>query len=280
MILFDSINGEYYIGGPPLNVTLHMARKGYSPLFISAVGDDDLGDVALKLLAEEGVSSQLIKIDTHETGKTVVDVDEKGVPTFNVKRYVAYEYIKLEEEEFERLSQENFDLVYFGTIEQTGETTAATLQQVLKRVPHAHVFCDINLRKGLYTREIIDYSLSNTTILKLNDVEIMMLDTIFNLGLKEEEKMVDWLFKTYKIEIIILTRGALGATTITPTSRYDVEGIKVKVKDTVGSGDAFSAGFIAEYLETGDLLSATIKGNELGAYVASCDGAVPKKEKS
>ena len=50
----------------------------------------------------------------------------------------------------------------------------------------------------------------------------------------------------------------------------------MKVKDTVGSGDAFSAGFIMEYINNGDLMVAAEKGNELGAYVASRSGAVPE----
>jgi len=50
----------------------------------------------------------------------------------------------------------------------------------------------------------------------------------------------------------------------------------VKVVDTVGAGDAFSAAFLRHYIQTGDVAEAARRGNLLGAYVASQAGAVPE----
>jgi fructokinase len=122
----------------------------------------------------------------------------------------------------------------------------------------------------------VDYSLSKTDILKLNEEELQLVAELLHANKKSEKDLVDWIFRNYPPHIILLTRGANGATVYTPDTREDIPSIKVSVKDTVGSGDAFSAGFIMEYIKSGNLLRAAQKGNELGAYVATRSGAVPE----
>lgn len=278
MILFDSINNEDHIGGPPLNVSLHMARMGYMPQLVSAVGDDKLGALAREVLQNEGVSDQYVLTDAHETGQSIAHVDDKGIPVFDIKRNVAYEYIDLDEKVLTSLAQKKYDLLYFGTVEQQGEVTRGTLKRLLEQLSFEKKYYDINLREGHYTRELIDFLLQNANILKLNDDEVFLINEIFDLRKNGEQEIIDWLFREYRFNIVIVTRGKAGASAYSPQTRQDVEGIKIEVKDTVGAGDAFSAGFIAEYLNSGNMLEALKKGNNLGAYVASQVGAVPAKK--
>ncbi len=135
---------------------------------------------------------------------------------------------------------------------------------------------DINLRTGHYSKEVVDFSLSHTNILKLNEEELLQVADLFNIDSKNEASLIDWIFSKYPSRIILLTRGANGVSVYTHVKREDIAGIQVKVKDTVGAGDAFSAGFLMEYLSSGDVILAAQKGNELGAYVATKSGAVPE----
>ena len=50
----------------------------------------------------------------------------------------------------------------------------------------------------------------------------------------------------------------------------------VTVSDTVGSGDAFGAGFLYEFCRGKSPFEAAKTGNALGAFVASCQGAIPQ----
>ncbi len=278
LILFDIIEGEKYIGGPAINVALHMAFHGTEPTLVSSVGNDELGDIAKKLLIKNNVSTEFIKTDEeHETGRGIVSLDSKGNPTFKLTQPVAYDYISLTESQYEKLSQIQFDMVYFGTVVQRMDAASrSTLRELLKRVSYKYGFFDINLRKGLFTREVVEFSLCYTDILKLNEEEIQEISKLFDLGITDEQEIVNWAFQKYHIQFVLLTRGENGVTVFTPEERKDIAGIKVKVKDTVGAGDAFSAGFIMEYLKTSDLMKAAQKGNELGAYVAANCGAVPE----
>jgi len=277
LILYDIIEGKRFIGGPAINIALHMAFYGDQPTLVSCIGNDSLGDAAKKMLVDNHVSTDFIKIDNiHDTGTVPVFLDEKGNPTFEIIQSVAYDFITLTDKQLEELSRTSFDILYFGTVVQRTATSAGSLRKILNSVSYKSIFFDINLREGHFTKEVIEFSLLHTDIFKLNDQEILWVGTIFGLETRDEQKIVDWVFKQFPARIILLTRGENGASVYTPGARNDIDGIKVKVKDTVGSGDAFSAGFIMEYIKNGDLMAAAQKGNELGAYVAARSGAVPE----
>jgi fructokinase len=277
LILFDIIEGKKYIGGPAINIALHMAYHGNQPTLVSRVGNDRLGDRAKKLLVNNGVSTKFIKTDDqHDTGTVSVFLDKKGNPTFDILQPVAYDFIELTEKQLEELSKTRFDIVYFGSVVQRTGASAEMLRKILNCVSYNSSFFDINLRKGHFTKAVIDFSLRHTDILKLNEEELLEVATMFSLEASEEQMIIEWLFGQYSAKIILLTRGDKGASVFTPDKRKDIDGIKVNVKDTVGSGDAFSAGFIMEYIKSGDLIHAAQKGNELGAYVAERSGAVPE----
>jgi fructokinase len=79
----------------------------------------------------------------------------------------------------------------------------------------------------------------------------------------------------YKIPVIIVTRGGEGAFLNMEGKEYEHHGYQVTVADTIGSGDAFLAGFLFK-------LNAGAKGfenlefaNAVGAFVASRQGACP-----
>ncbi|MDO8261470.1 MAG: PfkB family carbohydrate kinase, partial [Candidatus Magasanikbacteria bacterium] len=80
------------------------------------------------------------------------------------------------------------------------------------------------------------------------------------------------------LQIVIVTRGGEGCAVYTQSEKVEVPGIKIVVKDTVGAGDAFSAGFLHKYFETGNLYESAKFANELGAYVASRAGAIPEDD--
>jgi len=277
LILFDIIEGKKYIGGPAINIALHMAYHGYFPTLVSCVGEDELGDIAKNLLMDNHVSIDYVNTNNeHETGWVNVFLDGGGNPSFEIIRPVAYDFISLSDTQIKNLSQVPFDIVYFGTVVQRNEISQETLKKLIQIIPAKEFFYDINLRPGHYSKDVIDFSLQHTDILKLNEEELFQLADLFSIEKWNESSLINWIFDSYPSEIILLTRGENGVSVYLRDKRKDIKGIKVKVKDTVGSGDAFSAGFIMEYLRSGDIMLAAKKGNELGAYVATKSGAVPE----
>ena len=76
-------------------------------------------------------------------------------------------------------------------------------------------------------------------------------------------------------ELVKRLRGARGCLVADHTGAVEVPGRPVAVADTVGAGDAFSAAFLAFWLRGASSIDAANKANDLGAFVASCHGAVP-----
>jgi fructokinase len=60
---------------------------------------------------------------------------------------------------------------------------------------------------------------------------------------------IHYLQDTFDIQEIIVSKGSKGALYVHKNHIYDYPAITVEVKDTVGSGDSFLAGFISKRLE-------------------------------
>jgi fructokinase len=77
------------------------------------------------------------------------------------------------------------------------------------------------------------------------------------------------------IPFVIVTRGENGALINAQGSIFEHPGYKVQVADTVGSGDAFLAGFLYQTLEGVPVQEALNFACASGALVASYTGACP-----
>src|SRR5690606_20689812 len=134
---------------------------------------------------------------------------------------------------------------------------------------------DVNLRAPHYTRETVDLLMRYADAVKLNGQELAVVSAWFGNTSGDENTAVGVLQDRYGLPEIIVTKGAAGASYYRSDARYDCPAIPVDIADTVGSGDAFLAGFLAQKLrgETGDrmLEFATM----LGAYVTTQSGACP-----
>jgi len=136
-------------------------------------------------------------------------------------------------------------------------------------------FYDVNLRQKYYSKEIINKSLSVSGIVKLNDDEAKVLpEIVFNKKMDEKEFATE-LCRGYRVKIVCVTRGGNGCAVYSGGEFREIPGIKVKVIDTVGSGDAFSAGFLFKHCSGKDPFEAAEFANRLGAFVASKRGAIP-----
>jgi fructokinase len=271
-ILWDIIRDQECLGGASLNLAAHLAKLGNDSWVVSAVGDDPRGQKIIEKSKEAGVKSELIQISKNfPTGYVTVDLNETGQPTFEIHENVAYDNIKNVV-----LPENNFELFCFGTLVQRNKISRDSLFDLIKKIKPRHIFYDVNLRQNYFSKEIIKNSLNRASIVKLNDDEVKILSPLlFNKNLEEKdfaEKIID----TYGLKIAIITRGANGGLVVENNNSIEFPGIKVEVSDTVGAGDAFSAGFLHEYFKTNNLEKSAIFANKLGSFVASQQGAIPE----
>jgi fructokinase len=72
-----------------------------------------------------------------------------------------------------------------------------------------------------------------------------------------------------------VTRGGQGSLLVTAKATDEHPGHPVKVQDTVGAGDAFTAALVHKYLRKAPLRAMNAAANRMGSWVASQVGATP-----
>ena len=277
-ILFDIFPTYRRLGGAPFNFAFHLKKLGLTTRFISRVGDDADGRNIISALKSFGFDPDDIQIDPqHPTGRVVVQLSPKGVPEFDIRPNAAYDHIDVTSRLEGHVNKGG--LLYFGSLIQRGDQGFRVIQQILEsRPPQLKCFYDINLRPGGYSPKVIRESLNHADVLKLNEDELKVVNTL--LGNRNgTEKSIDDLRHRYRIEMVALTRGAKGSTLFTDDGRTDAQTPPVEhLVDTVGAGDAFAAVLAAGYLNglpPGRNLEAAAL---LASRLCGVEGAIPVKD--
>ncbi|MEY4334559.1 MAG: hypothetical protein RLZZ196_3309 [Bacteroidota bacterium] len=264
------------MGGAPANFVFHTAQMGLQSLLISAVGKDDLGITLHKELEQHQIKHQ-IQMTNYETGSVLVSLDEKGIPTYEIKEPVAWDFIDANETLL--ATAKLATAICFGSLAQRNEQSHKTILKIVNSTStNALRIFDINLRQHFYTKSIIEASLKACNVLKLNEEELVQLPLILNWKAGQETNIIAHINKYFpNIHTLILTKGAEGS------SIYNQDGIclstlgtpNTTIVDTVGAGDAFTAAFVAYILKGHRIAAAHQKAVELAAFVCSQAGAIP-----
>lgn len=272
-VLWDIIEGNYHLGGAPLNFAAHVVQCGQESAIVSCLGTDSLGEEALIKIKNMRVDTSLIQKSEKPTGTVPVKLTD-GQPEYHITADVAFDYVNGGNLDLEKIK--NCDAFYFGSLIQRHHVSAQALYFILDNFSFKKVFYDVNLRKDCYNQAIIEKSLSYCTMLKVNDDEVEVISQMLYGEKMDFEAFSRQVCEVYpKIEIVIITTGKEGSLIFQAGQLHKVPGVEVKVKDTVGAGDSFSAAFLCSYFRTSDpILSATI-ANRVGGYVASSSGPIP-----
>jgi fructokinase len=276
-ILFDLFDGEPVPGGAPFNFAYYAKALGMNGVIASRVGRDELGDrLRNEHLAALGMSTDYLQVDDAKpTGTVNVRLDEGGNATYEIVENVAWDELEMTPE-LELLAHES-DAVSFGTLAQRGERGRETIDAFVEiaRDEHALVLLDVNLRQSFYTAERLRRCCLQADILKMNEAELIIARTLLGAERLTDEEFLINLINTYHMEIVCLTRGSEGCVLYTAHDRIVSPGFPVKVRDTVGAGDAFAAGLLVRFLEGAGLREMARYANLCGSYVASQHGAMP-----
>jgi fructokinase len=278
-VLWDLFPAGKQLGGAPFNFTFHCHRLGHPCAMISRVGADELGHEIRAAAHRLGLSDACLQEDdAHPTGTVQVSVDERGQPTFTITPDVAWDHLAWED----RLGPLLHDAraVCFGTLAQRHAVARTTIQRAVREARHALIVCDVNLRQHFYSRDVIEASLSACGWVKLNEHELPVLCNRFALPGATVAEQLEELRRRFALDVAILTRGAHGCLIKSAAETIDLPGIPVKVIDTVGAGDAFTAGLLACFLEGRPLAEAAGFANRLAARVAASAGATPLIERA
>ena len=274
-ILWDMFPGGKQLGGAPANFAYHAHALGDRGTIVSRTGADRLGEQTLNRLKDLGLCASWIQRDpVHATGTVEVTVDDKGEPDFTIVGDVAWDYL-----EWERCLMElvpRVDAVCFGSLAQRSRASRDTIRAFLASVRRDCVtIFDVNLRQTFFSAEIVEESLKISRIVKLNHEELPRLVDMFSLSGGGEEETSRRLLDRFGLQLVCITRGDRGSLIVSESQMVAHPGYRVTVKDTVGSGDAFTAAMCYHYLRGSSLERISDAANRLGSWVATQPGATP-----
>ncbi len=238
-VLFDQFSdGTRVLGGAPFNVAWHLRGFGLDPLMISRIGDDAGGREITQAMTQWGMDVRGIQLDANRPTGIVEVTLGSGHHTFSVLPDQAYDFIDARE----ALSVSGAGLVYHGTLALRNPVSRAALE-VLLDAADTPVFLDINLRDPWWQAADLPELCTRARWLKLNEDELDRISQSLAVPPQRLEELAVILQDRFGLELILVTRGARGATA--RVANGEVHAVQpemsINVVDTVGAGDAFTA---------------------------------------
>lgn len=270
-LLWDIFPNGEVLGGAPANFCYRINSLGHRGWLVTRLGSDDRGKRAADLVRANGMSLNYVQWDDkHPTGTVPVELDATGSPTFTILPNVAFDHIEITPDLLALGA--TADCICFGTLIQRAETSRRTLHALLDAAPKALKVLDLNLRKDCYTQETITASLKRTDILKLNETEAEILARMFGLP-DTFASFAPAAVTQWDLTACVVTLGPKGVVAANNKGEFAQRpGHKVNVVDTIGAGDAFTAGFVHCYFEGRPLEACCDFANALGALVSETRG--------
>lgn len=270
-ILWDVLPSGAKPGGAPMNVAYHLNKLGMSPAVISIVGKDKWGVDLTEILKGWKITTAYMQTTSlYPTGLVNAHVKENNEVEYDIVFPAAWDFISVNEELIKLVG--TADYFVFGSLAARNEATRSTLYQLLK-VANTRVL-DINLRPPHFNQPLVEELLSKADILKLNDHEVKLISGWYQQA-NDINEQINIIQSKFSIPTILVTCGANGAIVKYSDSFYKHEGFKVTVADTIGSGDAFLAGFLSKFSAGATIDEALTFANKLGSFIASQEGACP-----
>ncbi len=276
-VLWDMLPSGPVAGGAPMNVAIHLKKFGLDVTMASKVGKDQSGKELIGFMKQSGLGLELIQEDAVlPTSKVLVHLDQNNNATYEICHPVAWDNIRLTEQLKSKGAE--VGLIIFGTLASRNADTRNTVLGLLEN--DSLKLVDINLRQPYDQKEVVETMLHKADIAKLNDEELVVISQWHNKHKHDEKSIISWLADMYQLETIIVTRGDKGAIAYHQQTFFDHKGYSVQAVDTVGSGDAFLAGFVASLFEGKSMPEALAFACATGALVATKRGGTPIYETS
>jgi fructokinase len=285
-VLWDLLQTGPQLGGAPANFAYHAHALGAQAYVITRVGNDDHGREIMRRFRDMGVKPDAIQIDERSpTGTARVTLSGAGLAHFTIQENVAWDFIAPTSDAVALAAQA--DAICFGSLAQRSAVSRNSIHKLVGAAPSKalRVF-DINLRQQFYSREVVERSLELANILKLNDDELPTVAKMFGLAGSTEDQICQ-LAQAFDLHLVALTRGPNGSL-LYQTQHNSAQAPQandgrwsncrsraVRVVDTVGAGDSFTAALVLGLLCKMDLDEINEIANDVARYVCSQAGATP-----
>ncbi|MBQ2261197.1 MAG: carbohydrate kinase [Loktanella sp.] len=259
-----------HAGGAVFNTAVALGRLGAPVQFFSGLSSDIFGTILQDGLRASGVDASPAAISDRPTTLAFVTLTNGHASYAFYDENTAGRMLSPAD-----LPETSADALFFGGISLVVDPCAAAYEALmLREAPRAVTMIDPNIRPG-FIKDETSYRARLTRMLAVADIiKISDEDLAWITGNDDAVALRTQTGAT----VVLLTRGADGVTIVTEGATFDVPAVKADVVDTVGAGDTFSAGFLADLHAQGLLTKAAIaaadsdaltRAAEFGAKVAA-----------
>jgi fructokinase len=283
--LVDDFGDRQVIGGAPFNVARHLAAFGQDALMLTRVGLDGNGARMRAEFERFGLTMAGLQVDaTLPTGAVRVDRLPDGGHRFTILPQQAYDAID-GNAAVAALHAARPATLYFGTLAQREPQSRDALTRLLGATDACR-YLDLNVRAGQVTERCVYASLHAADIVKVNEEELQDLFGWYTHMRLPTDDMADadvrhacaTLLRVFNLAGLIVTLGPRGAVYFgADRARHatPAPSAPVRLADTVGAGDAFSAVFLLGRARGWPLDVLLTRSNEFAGAVCGIVGAVP-----
>ncbi|RPK37777.1 sugar kinase [Streptomyces sp. ADI93-02] len=267
------------VAGAESNVAIGLARLGHHAVWAGLVGDDEPGRLVLRTLRGEGVD--ITRAGTHATAPTGALLRERRVADLARVHYWRSHSAAslLTPADLAPALGDGARILHL-----TGITCAlgpGPLEAVRTAAAHAQaqgwtVTLDVNHRQRLWTAEEAGRALRpllpHITVLIASDDELPVVTGLPGGTPDGEERAVGALLDAGVREVVVKRGGEGAAVRDRQGTRHSLPALRVPVRDTVGAGDAFCAGYLSGLLDGVPPAGRLARANTLGAFAVASDG--------
>lgn len=273
-VLFDCFNHAgkqtQVLGGAPFNICWHLQALGDNPVFISRVGNDDLGKQIIQQACDWGIQTDQIQIDEQNPTGQVAVTFEGDEPNYDIKVNSAYDFINQSE-----INVPNKQgILYHGSLALRSDYAKDQFQSLVKSGDWS-IFLDVNLRAPWWDKTDLIAWINQAKWVKLN------IDELRELGFQQPnlEAAMQAFQTQFGNEQVIVTQGADGVTVLTKEGFFSErpEPIEAFI-DAVGAGDAFTAVYIHGLVHNWPIQKTLATAQGLASKIIGIRGATPNNK--
>ncbi len=250
-------NFKVTLGSSSAIVAHNLATLGAKVGFVTCVGQDEFGKLALARLGESGVDIAQVRMGAGSSGTGVTVLLPHGEDRHMLTYLGTIAELTVDDLPLEYLeSSRHFHLSSLYL--QRG--LRAGLPYLLRRLKQAGltISLDTNDDPNGTWGGVLDEVLEFVDVLLPSEGEIIRMT-----GAASLEEALDRMME--RVPLIVVKRGARGALVQDGATRKEVPGLPVTPVDTIGAGDSFNAGFLSRYIYGAPSIEAARMGNIVGA---------------
>jgi sugar/nucleoside kinase (ribokinase family) len=242
----------------------NLSALGSRVGFITKVGDDELGQLALGRLGEAGVDlTRTVRSEGAGSGITVILPHERDRHILTFLGTISE--LRLHDLDFEYLtSARHFHMSSLFLQRALSEH----VPEVFRRMKSAGLSTSLDTNDDPDDRweGALDATLPHVDILLPNEREAMKMARTNDF----ETAMARL---SERVKTLVVKMGSRGAIAVHQGERFAAPAVSVQVVDPVGAGDSFDSGFLHQFLRGANIQASLNFGNLCGAFsTTACGG--------